>query len=159
MIRPIHPADAEPVLALAQATGLFTDDELPELRGMLDGALDGSLGPDHLWFVDDEGGDIAGLAYVAPEAFADRVWNLYLLAVDPTRQGGGRGAALVAHVEATVRARGARILLIETSGTAAFEATRGFYRKIGYLEEARLRGYYGPGDDVVMFTKALAEDA
>ena len=160
MIRPIAPADAEPVLALAHATGLFTPDELPELRAMLDGALDGSM-PDHLWFMDDDGPAepgrerVAGLAYVAPEAFADGVWNLYLLAVDPARQGGGRGAALVRHVEDTVRARGARLLLIETSGLESFEATRGFYRRIGYAEEARIRDYYEPGDDKVVFTKAL----
>ncbi len=88
--------------------------------------------------------------------FTDGVWNLYLLAVDPARQGGGRGAALVRYVEEAVTAESARILLIETSGLDRFERTRTFYRTCAYEEEARVRDYYGPGDDKVIFWKSMA---
>lgn len=47
------------------------------------------------------------------------------------------------------------MLLIETSGLAGFEAQRGFYRRCGYKEEARIRDFYQAGDDKVVFRKVL----
>lgn len=161
MIRPVVPADSDAVMDLSEASGLFQPHELADLRGMLEASLDGSLGPDHHWVVDDDDGwtastsRLASLAYFAPEAFANRVWNLYLIAVDPSRQGEGRGTAMLKYVEAELATRGERLLLIETSGLGRFEQTRAFYRTNGYDEEARIRDYYDVGDDKVIFRKAL----
>ena len=52
-------------------------------------------------------------------------------------------------------ARGERVLLIETSGLGSFERTRDFYRTQGYDDEARIREFYGAGDDKIIFRKAL----
>jgi hypothetical protein len=54
-----------------------------------------------------------------------------------------------------LRARGERVLLIETSGLGSFARTGVFYRKQGYDEEARIREFYGAGDDKIIFRKAL----
>lgn len=154
MIRPARPDEAEAVMSIADTSGLFRPDELDAVREILASHFAGELGDEHQWVLLDEDG-AAAVAYYAPEAFADGVWNLYLLAVDPARQGGGRGAALVRAVEADVRARGARILLIETSGLERFARTRQFYLNCGYHEEARIRDYYGAGDDKVVFWKRM----
>jgi hypothetical protein len=50
------------------------------------------------------------------------------------------------------------VLIIETSGSDGYEATRRFYRNHGYDEEARIREFYGPSDDKVVFWKALYTD-
>ena len=42
--------------------------------------------------------------------------------------------------------------------TVQYAATRQFYAKIGYDEEARVRQFYGPQDDKVMFWKSLVAD-
>ena len=155
MIRPATPDDFDALMTLSDASGLFSPAELEEVRGMLTAHFDGELGPDHRWDVfDDEG--VTGVAYYAPEQLTDGVWNLYMLAVDPSRQGGGQGAALVRHVEEAVAQEGGRILLIETSGVDGFKRTRTFYEKCGYVEEARIRDYFGPGDAKVVFWKSLA---
>ena len=52
----------------------------------MDGSLEG-----HMWLVATEEGRPLGAAYVAPEPFADRVWNLYFLGVAPEAQGRGAG--------------------------------------------------------------------
>ena len=113
----------------------------------------------HTWIVlENDAGKIAGAAYFGPESHSDRVWNLYFLAVSQNVQGAGIGSALVAWIEANLRTRGtaiAKLLLIETSSVDSFEPTRTFYRKQGYVEEARIREYYGAGDDKVVFWKSL----
>jgi ribosomal protein S18 acetylase RimI-like enzyme len=154
MIRPTTPDDTPAILELAVSSGLFPADATDEVAGVLAGALQGELGPDHVWLTDDDGGPV-GVAYYAPERMTEGTWNLYMLAVRPDRQRQKRGAALVRFVEQALSARGARILLIETSGLGSFERTRAFYRALGYREEARIREFYKAGDDKVVFRKAF----
>jgi ribosomal protein S18 acetylase RimI-like enzyme len=101
---------------------------------------------------------VVGATYVAPEPFADRLWNLYFLAVSPRWHAGGTGTQLVSHVEDELGRAGqdvARVLLVETSSLEQYAGARGFYRARGFDEEARIREFYGPGDDKVVFWKAL----
>lgn len=154
-IRAVAPDDAAALMTMIEAVGLFPPDELREVKEMLGGYLDGSLGDDQFWIVDDDE-EFAGAAYYAPERMTEGTWNLYMLAVHPQRQGAGRGASLVRYVEQALAARGERLLLIETLGTAEFAAQRAFYSKLGYDEEARIRDFYYAGGDKVIFRKALA---
>ena len=80
---------------------------------------------------------------------------MYLIAEHPAHQRRGFGTALTRRVEDTVVDRGGRLLLVETSGLPEFEHTRAFYRTIGYDEEARIREFYGLGEDKIVFRKAL----
>jgi ribosomal protein S18 acetylase RimI-like enzyme len=82
-------------------------------------------------------------------------WNLLLVAVHPEQQGNGLGASLIREVEQELRDRDQMILLVETSGMPEFERTRGFYRRLDFAEEARIRDFYAPGDDKVVFWKRL----
>lgn len=154
MIRPSRPDDVATILDLAVLSGLFPGDATDELAAVLKSCLSGENGPDHVWLTDDESG-LVGVAYYAPERMTEGTWNLYMLAVHPDFQRRGRGAALVRYIERSLSSRGARLLLIETSGLASFERTRAFYHTLGYLEEARIREFYKAGDDKVVFRKAL----
>ncbi|AFY53203.1 acetyltransferase [Rivularia sp. PCC 7116] len=146
--------DTDSIMSLADAVGLFEGEELEVLGDMLGGYFDGSLGEGHSWIVCDDGG-VVGVGYFAPEQYAYGVYNLYFIAVHPKYQGKGYGTAMVKHVEKTLKEQGERLLLVETSGLPNFELTRKFYRKQGYEEEARIRDYYKPGDDKIIFRKAL----
>ena len=153
-IRSATQHDAVFVHALSAETGLSDNDDNASLLEPFD--------DDHTWIVlEDEVNTVIGAAYFGPESHSDRVWNLYFLAVAKQHQGGGTGTALVRYVEANLRARGeavAKLLLIETSSVDSFEPTRAFYRKLGYVEEARVREYYGPGNDKVIFWKLLGDN-
>lgn len=138
---------------------MFAPDELDDFTQMFRGAVNGDL-PGHQWLVaaTREGG-ITAAAYVAPEPFADRVWNLYFIAVRPAEHGRGTGTDLLAYVESTLRDAGeatARVLIVETSSTDQYAATRAFYVARGFDEEARIREFYGPGDDKVVFWKKVS---
>ncbi|NEO32947.1 MAG: GNAT family N-acetyltransferase [Symploca sp. SIO3C6] len=155
MIRPATPNDKEALMAIAEAIGLFTPQELKELGTMLAEYFDGNLGSEHFWITYDDG-KLEGVAYYAPEPYANGTWNLYFIAVHPNSQGEGIGTKLLRYVEQTLTVRGERLLLAETSGLPNFESTRAFYRKRGYDEEARIREFYRAGDDKIIFRKALA---
>ncbi|MEM9927546.1 MAG: GNAT family N-acetyltransferase [Cyanobacteria bacterium P01_D01_bin.50] len=155
--------DTEAIMNLADVIGLFEGEELEVLGDMLGGYFEGSLGEGHSWVVCEDAG-VVGVAYFAPEQYAYGVYNLYFIAVHPKHQGKGYGTAVLQYVEKTLREKGDkplthalrdRLLLVETSGLPNFELTRKFYRKQGYEEEARIRDYYKPGDDKIIFRKAL----
>jgi len=150
------PDDKTPLIALAEVTGLFEPNQTEELAQMLDEYFQGDRDRPDFWSVDDKNGPV-GVAYVAPERMTEGTWNLYLIAVHPDFQRQGRGRALLRHVEQTLVERGARMLLVETSGLKSFESVRAFYRKSGYDEEARIREFYTAGEDKIVFRKVLAD--
>lgn len=154
MIRAAISEDKAGLLAIAEATGLFTPQELEGFGDLISEHLDSEEAGENHWVVDDQDG-LVGAAYYAPEPFAEGVWNLYFIGVFPSEQGKGRGTALIRHVEEDLMKRGERLLLVETSGLERFEPTRTFYRKNDYEEEARIRDYYEAGDDKIIFRKAL----
>ncbi len=143
---------------IAVAAEMFSLEEVEFFDEMFHGALDGSL-EGHCWLVaETDTGSVVGAAQYAPEPFADRMWNLYFIAVDPNHQGAGIGSAIMAHVENELGQRGeqvARTLVVETSSTDQYALTRKFYAGLGYDEEARIRQFYGPDDDKIVFWKAL----
>jgi ribosomal protein S18 acetylase RimI-like enzyme len=155
MIRPITSDDTEPLIALAGASGLFSPGQLETLRPMVDASLDQTGDAHPFWIADDEHG-LVGLAYCEPERMTVGTWNLQLIAVHPAHQREGRGAQLLRFLEDSLAARGARVLLVDTLGTPDFEHVRAFYRKHGFDEEARIREFYGPGADKVVFWRALS---
>jgi ribosomal protein S18 acetylase RimI-like enzyme len=99
---------------------------------------------------DDE---LVGYACYGPTPDTDRTFDLYWIAVDPTAQGSGGGTRLLTEVERRLEGLNARMLVVETSSRPEYAPTRAFYEKRGYAEAARMREFYAPGDDRVIFTK------
>ena len=150
MIRPTLPADVPALKALIDALDLFPGEMLDDMMA------DYFTNPDSsdAWLTDDDNGPV-GVAYYAPERLTEGTWNLYLIAIHADRQGQGRGAAIMQYVEQALRARGERLLLVETSGLPGYAYQRAFYRRCGYTEEARIRDFYQAGEDKVVFWKSL----
>ena len=157
-IRPATRSDIARIKQIAVAADMFTADEAEFFDEMLHGALDGSL-EGHQWLVVETAeGTIVSATQFAPEPFADRMWNLYFIAVDPEQQGSGIGRAMMGHVETELTQRGedhARTLIVETSSTDQYARTRQFYLGLGYDEEACIRDFYGPDDHKIVFWKRL----
>lgn len=152
-VRPTRGDDISGLRAVVDGTALFPSEMLQE---MVHGFLSDSESTE-LWFTCERDGEIVGFCYAVPEELADGTWNMLAIAVLPSVQGQGCGGALVDRLEIELRARGQRILIVDTSGTEAFAPTRAFYRKNGYTEEARIRDFWAEGDDKVVFWKSLTE--
>ncbi len=151
LIRPASPADVGAIGAIAEATDLFPAAELaPMIAPFL------TWNARDRWLVVERAAQIVGFGFCEPERMTEGTWNLLAIGVLPEHQGQGLGGRLLAHVEAVLRDAGERILLVETMGTPELARTRAFYRAHDYVEEARIREFYEPSADKVVFWKKLA---
>lgn len=111
--------------------------------------------PDYQVLVADKEGELAGYVCYGPTPMTEGTYDLYWIASDPRFRGQGVGAALVAAMEGELRRRGGRQVRVETSATEDYGPARGFYRAMKYVEEARFRDFYKPGDDLIILRKPL----
>jgi ribosomal protein S18 acetylase RimI-like enzyme len=91
-----------------------------------------------------------GLIYGTRESF-----ELYWIAVAPEEQGRGLGREIYARAEAAMREAGAGRVYADTSSSERYVPTRGFYRRLGFVEQAHLPDFYAPGDGKFIYVKAL----
>ena len=142
--------DVGAIRVIAELTELFP----PE---MLDGMMHDYLlqKSRDIWFVGALTDEVIAFGYCEPERMTSGTWNLLAIGVLPSRQGQGFGAQMMNYLEALLTASGERVLLVETMGTPELAATRAFYRKVGYEEQARVREFYEAGADKVIFWKHL----
>jgi ribosomal protein S18 acetylase RimI-like enzyme len=155
VIRPTLPADTPPLVALAQATGVFKPNEIEALDEVLEDYHDGLDEHGHRCVTFEENGEVLGFAYFAPAAMTDRSWYLYWIAVTKHTQARGIGGKLLRFVEDEIRRGNGRALFIETSSLAHYELTRLFYVKHHYEQTATVLDYYSAGDHMVVFRKVL----
>ncbi|VTR99779.1 GNAT family N-acetyltransferase [Tuwongella immobilis] len=152
MIRPTLPEDTPRLVALTEATRMFRPLELETLREVLDDYHAVNHESRHRCVTLELDDQPIGFCYWAPAAMTDRGWYLYWIVVDPDYQGRGFGRKLLREAEDAIVVEGGRMLLVETSGTEAYAATREFYRRCGYAEAARVPDYYANGDDQIIFS-------
>ncbi len=156
MIRPTVSSDTAALVALARDTGVFKPHEIEALQEVLDDFHAENQDDGHYCLTCEEAGEILGFAYYAPASMTVGSWYLYWIAVKKGIQAKGLGSQLLTRVEEDIRTRQKNaVLFIETSSLPHYELTRRFYLKMGYQQEAVLRDFYGPGDSMVVFRKAL----
>ncbi len=149
--RPTLSEDLPALREVLDGTELFPADML---AGMIEGFLSGSS-HDDIWLTCEVDRRAVGFCYAALEQLTDGTWNMLAIAVRPECQGTRVGGALITKLEEILRQRGARIIIVDTSGADGFARTREFYRRRGYEEEARIRDYWAADDDKITFWKAL----
>jgi D-alanine-D-alanine ligase len=115
----------------------------------------GSEKSGYYFLVEKEGEHVQGYACYGPRTLTSGTFDLYWIAVDPSIRRGGIGRKLLAASEEAIRKLGGRLIVLETSGLPGYEPTRKFYLATGYTQEATLKDFYSPGDDLVIFTKHL----
>ena len=148
---------------IVRATRVFSEDEVAVALEVFDAAIPADMGhvrspksavkPDYELLGAFEGDRLLGYACFGPTPSTDRTYDLYWIAVHPAAQRSGVGAALMTEAERQLEERRARLVIIETSSRDDYTPTRRFYEKRGYVEAARLRDFYAPGDDRLVLSK------
>ena len=157
-IRPLELRDRARILEVVTATGNFTAAEIAIAMEVVDEALADPAFPRgdyRAYAAEDESGRVAGYECHGPTPLTEGTYDLYWIAVDPACQGAGFGRALLRFCEQDVRATDGRLLLIETSSQESYGDTIRFYEKSGYPLVARIKGFYRPGDDKLIFAREL----
>lgn len=160
--RPAHlrlgdpaPEHRDRIREIVRATGAFRPGEVDVALEVFDAAFRPGQTDYELVGAFDLEDELVGYACYGPTAGAVDTWDLYWIAVHPGAQGKGSGQALWNEVERRLRARGARLCVIETSARSDYEATRRFYARCGMQAVARVPDYYDEGDDLVVYVKRL----
>jgi ribosomal protein S18 acetylase RimI-like enzyme len=154
-LRPEHRAR---VAEIVRATGMFGAEEVAVAVELFDEGT-GAAGDAYRLLGVFAGAELLGYACFGPTPATDRTHDLYWIAVDPRAQGTGAGTRLLGAVERRLVDDAARLLVVETSGRAQYAPTRAFYLGRGYTEVARVRDFYAPDDDRIVFTKRLSSAA
>ncbi len=102
--------------------------------------------------------DIAGFACYGPRPLTDGTFDLYWIVVPPRCARTGIGGCLLEQVVQEAQALGARLLVAETSGLPQYLPARTFYLRHGFVQEACIADFYGPGDDLMLYVRRLGRD-
>jgi ribosomal protein S18 acetylase RimI-like enzyme len=152
-IRPTRVQEAAAILRLAAAEPLFTAEEADTVNELL---TDYFEKPDHngyFFLTADLDGRVAGFACYGPTALTKGTFDLYWICVGRDFARRGIGKALMDRAQVEVRRAEGRLVVVETSGTPEYAPTRAFYEKLGYARVATVPEFYGPDNDLVIYTR------
>lgn len=149
--------DYNSIIDILKRTGHFTGEEIEIADELLNSYFDLSLESGYWTFtaVDEI---VAGYVCYGPTPLTTGTYDIYWIAVDPDLQGRKIGTELLAFAEDDILKHKGRLITVYTSSQEKYSSTRIFYVKRGYQEGARIRDYYRPGDDLVIYVKQISED-
>jgi ribosomal protein S18 acetylase RimI-like enzyme len=158
-IRPMVAADRGGVFRILESAGNFTPEEVGTALELIDEWLDLGEHSGYLTYVldaRDEGvSEVLGYVCFGPTPLTESTYDLYWIAVEKLKHRGGVGKRLLKFAEEETVRRGGRMLLIETSSQETYGGTIQFYEKTGYELVGKIKEYYKPGDDKLIFAKKL----
>lgn len=153
VIRPLQEQDLPAVDRILAATAMFTPAEIAVADELLDVFLHTPGQRDYLIWVAILEPKVVGYVCFGPTPATESTYDLYWIAVDPELQGHGIGKQLLQFAEQNCLKQGGKLLIIETSSKESYRPTQAFYLKNGYQIEARIKDFYAPGDDRLIFTR------
>lgn len=154
LVRKVSGADREALVSIISRTSNLTEEERNCAVELLEIYLNDPLQTDYFFITAaDDAGSPSGYVCYGKTPLTDAVYDLYWILVDEDHRSKGIGRKLLEHTEAILAKEGARMLVAETSGLPEYESARGFYLRSGFEEEARIRNFYKPGDDMITFVK------
>jgi ribosomal protein S18 acetylase RimI-like enzyme len=156
MISTATETDGTQIHDITARAGVFSQEEVDSVPEMFDEYLRyGAEGSGYHFILYREGEQVLGYAIYGFRDLTDGVYDLYWIAVDPSARRKSVGRKLLTACEDAVREAGGRMIIAETSGTVEYESTREFYVRTGYVNEATIRDFYKPGDDLKIFVKRI----
>jgi GNAT superfamily N-acetyltransferase len=150
-VRKTVPRDASAVLRLAAAEPLFSRDDREVVEELLFDYLEETEPGDYRYLTAIDDGRVVGFACYGPTPLTHGTFDLYWICVSRRQRRKGTGLALLRGVIRGVRREGGRLVVLDTSARRDFGPTRAFYEAAGFQPSARVPGFYGRGDDLMMY--------
>jgi ribosomal protein S18 acetylase RimI-like enzyme len=133
----------------------FLEHEVAVAEELIDASIRDPQGSGYECIVAADADQVLGYICFGPTPMTQATWDLYWIAVSPDAQGQGLGKRLYAAFAQAIAARGGRQVRIETSSQESYAATGGFYERLGFQLDGRLRDFYAEGDDLLIFYRKL----
>ncbi|MBI5826948.1 MAG: GNAT family N-acetyltransferase [Deltaproteobacteria bacterium] len=154
LVRNTAPSDREGILHILLKTGNLTGEEKDCAAELLDIYFSDPAQRDYLFMTALDGPHRpVGYICYGKTPLTSAAYDIYWIVVDGARRNIGVGRMLLEKAEERIRKEGAALVAAETSSLPSYEAARGFYERNGFREEARISGFYKPGDDKIIFVK------
>jgi ribosomal protein S18 acetylase RimI-like enzyme len=146
------PGDRSAIGEIARRSAVFSPEEEETVYELFDAHWK-SEDSGYEWLSACAEGRLAGFACYGPTPLAEGAYDLYWICTDPDWKQRGIGRSLFSAVETEIRRRRGRLLMIWTSGAREYLPAMKFYERMGCESSARIRDYYRPGEDMVVFVK------
>jgi ribosomal protein S18 acetylase RimI-like enzyme len=153
-VYPSRREEREAIAAVARSTGVFSPAEIDTVFELFDGYVNNPASG-YEFLSAEIGGRLAGFVCWGPTPLTEGTCDLYWLSTDAAFQRRGVGRALCGAVEREARKRNGRMIVIWTSGTGAYLPATRLYERMGCMLNSRIRDYYKPGDDLLVYVKYL----
>jgi GNAT superfamily N-acetyltransferase len=150
------PEDVEAVRALVARVGVFSAAEVAIAAELVEERLRSGLASGYHFVIADRDDALAGYTCFGPIPATLASFDLYWIVVHPEFHGRGLGARLLIESERRIAGQGGRRVYVDTSSRREYAPAHALYLRGGYREAARLPDFYAPGDDKLIFEKALA---
>jgi ribosomal protein S18 acetylase RimI-like enzyme len=147
--------DKPALMNILRNTPEFKPFEVVVAEEVIDSYLNDPRGSGYSTLIAEDDGEVAGYICYGGTPLTAGTWDIYWVAVDREKRGGGIGEALLETAETAIKKAGGRLAIIETSSTPLYQNTRSFYERRGYETVARVPDFYMPGDDKLILRKKL----
>lgn len=139
------------------STGAFSEQEIDLAMGLVVENLEkGSQKSGyHFLLARNNHEHMAAFTCYGPIPCTESGFDLYWIAVHRDFQGTGLGRTLFAETEKEIRTLNGTRIFAETSGRKNYFQTRKFYTAVGFTKKCRLKDFYAPGDDKIIYEKVL----
>jgi ribosomal protein S18 acetylase RimI-like enzyme len=151
----VLPTDPESVRKIIVSTGFFNQEEIEMAVELVVERLEKGISSGYLFLFAERDGQVLGYSCYGPIAGTAESFDLYWIATDNQFRGQGIGKVLLKETENKIASIGGNGIFVETASKPQYEPTRLFYEKNKYILEARLKEYYAPGDDKLVYVKRV----
>ena len=148
-------ADISAIASIVERCDAFSKEEKGCVLELLDIYLDDREDEGYFFRTAVVSGAPAGFICYGATPLADGVFDIYWIVVDADYRGKGVATGLLKDTEKRLAEEGVRLIMAETSGQSGYAPARGFYERNGFQAEARIKGFYRPGDDLVVYVKRV----
>jgi len=153
-VRPIEARDQAPLSAMLRQIEQFKPEEVAVAEELIEASIRDPQGSGYECLVAEDPG-VVGYICFGLTPMTESTYDLYWIAVHPAVQGRGVGKALYGAFAEQLRKRGSAQVRIETSSKESYAATGGFYERLGFSVDGKLRDFYAPGDDLLIFYRKI----
>jgi len=143
------------VREIVVSSGFFSKAEIEVAVELVQVRLNKGIESGYHFLFAEEDKKVVGYSCFGPIPCTVESYDIYWIAVQEELRRSGLGVELLKKVEEKIKEMGGKRIYVETSSREQYEPTRSFYSRCGYRKEATLKNFYSPGDDKVIYLRAL----